>query len=131
MPWSIPSLGTAQVPSPVATLAYISDADPSFSRIQVQLPTLEKAGPRSHLFFDPSKVTAGIVTCGGLCPALNDVIRSLVNTLYYKYGVKKVLGFKYGYSGLNPATSVGDFAWSCFPWFTVHKECRNTVVAIT
>jgi len=60
----------------------------------------EAAGPRSRIFFDPSRVTAGIVTCGGLCPGLNDVIRSLVMTLTYGYGVPRILGFRYGYAGL-------------------------------
>ena len=63
---------------------------------------LEKAGPRARLFFDPKKTTVGIVTCGGLCPGLNNVIRSLVLHLHHKYGVPKVLGFRYGYEGLSP-----------------------------
>ena len=46
--------------------------------------SLEVAGPREHIFFDPSRTTAGIVTCGGLCPGLNDVIRSLVMQLYHR-----------------------------------------------
>lgn len=64
--------------------------------------TFEAAGPRRKLFFDPSGVTAGIVTCGGLCPGLNDVIRSIVLALHYGYGVRRVLGFRYGYAGLTP-----------------------------
>ena len=45
------------------------------------------AGPRTELFFDPSQLTCGIVTCGGLCPGLNDVIRALTLTLIHRYGV--------------------------------------------
>jgi len=63
-------------------------------------PAFEPAGARQHIFFEPSKVTAGIVTCGGLCPGLNDVIRSLVMTLSYHYGVERIVGFRYGYAGL-------------------------------
>jgi 6-phosphofructokinase 1 len=63
-------------------------------------PAFEPAGARHTLFFDPATVTAGIVTCGGLCPGLNDVIRSVVMTLSYTYGVKRILGFCYGYAGL-------------------------------
>ncbi len=63
---------------------------------------LEKAGPRQRIFFDPSKVCAGIVTCGGLCPGLNDVIRSIVMTMWYQYGVKRLFGIPYGYSGFLP-----------------------------
>ncbi|MCP4268095.1 MAG: ATP-dependent 6-phosphofructokinase, partial [Candidatus Brocadiaceae bacterium] len=60
---------------------------------------IEKAGPRQNIFFDPSKVHAGIVTCGGLCPGLNDVIRAIVMTLWYRYGTKRISGFMYGYRG--------------------------------
>ncbi|MEN7972373.1 MAG: ATP-dependent 6-phosphofructokinase [Verrucomicrobiota bacterium] len=61
---------------------------------------LELAGPREKLFFNPKETTVGIVTCGGLCPGLNDVIRSLTFCALESYGVKRVLGFKYGYEGL-------------------------------
>jgi 6-phosphofructokinase 1 len=60
----------------------------------------ELAGPRENLFFDPAETTVGIVTCGGLCPGLNDVIRALTFCSLEGYGVKRVLGFKYGYEGL-------------------------------
>jgi 6-phosphofructokinase 1 len=63
----------------------------------------EVAGPRERLFFDPSEVRAGIVTCGGLCPGLNNVIRSLFLELRFGYGVREVLGFRGGYQGLDPA----------------------------
>ena len=62
----------------------------------------ELAGARKKLFFDPKRTRAGIVTCGGLCPGLNDVIRSLFLELYHAYGVKEVLGFRGGYQGLEP-----------------------------
>jgi 6-phosphofructokinase 1 len=62
--------------------------------------TFEKAGPRENIFFEPAKTKVGIVTCGGLCPGLNNVIRSLVNELYYRYGISRVFGIKYGYEGL-------------------------------
>ena len=62
----------------------------------------ELAGARTKLFFDPKRTRAGIVTCGGLCPGLNDVIRSLFLELYHAYGVKEVLGFRGGYQGLEP-----------------------------
>lgn len=65
-----------------------------------QSPQLEKAGPREKLFFDPSQVHAAIVTCGGLCPGLNDVIRAIVMTLWEHYGVRRVSGFRYGYRGM-------------------------------
>ncbi|MBN1794184.1 MAG: ATP-dependent 6-phosphofructokinase [Candidatus Omnitrophica bacterium] len=64
-------------------------------------PMFEAAGPRKKIFFDPASLTCGIVTCGGLCPGLNDVVRSITLTLLLQYGVKKVLGFRYGYGGLS------------------------------
>jgi len=61
--------------------------------------SFEKAGPRENIFFEPAKTKVGIVTCGGLCPGLNNVIRSIVNELHYRYGVTRILGIKYGYEG--------------------------------
>jgi 6-phosphofructokinase 1 len=63
----------------------------------------EAAGPRESIFFDPAKTTAAIVTCGGLCPGINDVIRSLTLTLWHRYGVRNVIGYRYGYSALGGA----------------------------
>jgi 6-phosphofructokinase 1 len=62
----------------------------------------EPGGPRSELFFDPGVTTAAIVTCGGLCPGLNNVIRGLVVELIGRYGVREVVGFRNGYRGLTP-----------------------------
>jgi 6-phosphofructokinase 1 len=62
----------------------------------------EAAGPRRQIFFDPKETTCAIVTCGGLCPGLNDVIRSVVMQAYYRYGVPRTLGIPYGFEGLVP-----------------------------
>jgi 6-phosphofructokinase 1 len=62
--------------------------------------SIEKAGPRENIFFEPAKTKVAIVTCGGLCPGLNNVIRSLVYELHYRYGVSRILGIKYGFEGL-------------------------------
>lgn len=61
---------------------------------------LEKAGPREQIFFEPSRVRAAVLTAGGLCPGLNDVIRSVVMTLWYRYGVREIEGIRFGYLGL-------------------------------
>ncbi len=66
----------------------------------------EKAGAREKIYFDPAKVRAGVVTCGGISPGLNDVIRALFMELFYVYGVRDILGFRYGLRGLNPANSL-------------------------
>lgn len=65
--------------------------------------SFELAGPRHKLFFDPATTCAAIITCGGLCPGINNVIRSLVQELSLNYGVPRILGIRYGYQGLNPA----------------------------
>ena len=59
------------------------------------------AGAREKIYFDPEKLNCGIVTCGGLCPGLNDVIRTVTLALLWQYDVKKVYGFRYGYAGLS------------------------------
>jgi len=58
-----------------------------------------RAGPREKVYFAPEEVHAAIVTCGGLCPGINDVIRSIVGTLEEGYGVSKISGIRYGFSG--------------------------------
>jgi 6-phosphofructokinase 1 len=64
--------------------------------------SFEKAGPRENIFFEPAKTKVAIVTCGGLCPGLNNVIRSIVNELTYRYGINRILGIQYGFEGLIP-----------------------------
>ena len=64
--------------------------------------SFEEAGPRRKIYFDPIKVKAGILTAGGLCPGLNDVIRSLVLAMHYLYGVRNIFGIRHGYQGLIP-----------------------------
>ncbi len=100
-------LGEATFPSPIKRI--LSDKLRVSEEIEhdpdlIPSPGLqfELAGPRKNLFFDPKKVRAGIVTCGGLCPGLNDVIRSVFNELNYAYGISDVLGFIGGYKGLDP-----------------------------
>jgi 6-phosphofructokinase 1 len=65
-----------------------------------ELPSLEPGGPREYIYFDPARTRVGIVTCGGLCPGLNNVIRSLVLELSENYGITDIVGFRNGYRGL-------------------------------
>jgi 6-phosphofructokinase 1 len=65
-----------------------------------ELPMFEKAGPRRKIFFEPADLSCGIVTCGGLCPGLNDVVRTITLSLFWQYGVRNIYGFRYGYAGL-------------------------------
>ncbi|KAA1424583.1 ATP-dependent 6-phosphofructokinase [Mumia zhuanghuii] len=65
-------------------------------------PSFEPGGPRARIFHDPATTHVGVVTCGGLCPGLNDVIRAVTLELYTHYGVTRVTGFRNGYAGLVP-----------------------------
>ena len=62
--------------------------------------SFEPAGPRARIFFEPQRLTCGILTCGGLCPGLNNVVRAIVLRLAYGYRVRRIYGFRYGYAGL-------------------------------
>jgi 6-phosphofructokinase 1 len=104
---NVPDLGPVQHPSPLKRWVNDTDRVPAdIVRTADTRPTdglvFELAGPREQLFFHPPDTRAGIVTCGGLCPGLNDVIRSLFYEMHHAYGVKEVLGFRWGYQGLDP-----------------------------
>ncbi len=104
----IASLGEPRFPSPITASAGPERFVPS----EIQWPgdglpppplhLFEKAGPRRDLFFAPERTRAAIVTCGGLCPGLNNVIRSITRELRFAYGVKTVIGIRGGYRGLDP-----------------------------
>ena len=105
---NITVLGEPRFPSPIRHIVSDNLRVPEQIVRDPQAPPapellFELAGPRAKLFFDPKQTRAGIVTCGGLCPGLNDVIRSLFLELHHAYGVKEVLGFRGGYQGLDPA----------------------------
>ncbi len=111
---TIQHLGLCQYASPLhhiggAEVPFKTDADRilyenthrSDAPVSNELPvSFEEAGPREKIFFDAARTTVGIVTCGGLCPGLNDIIRGIVNQCHYQYGVTKIYGFRYGYEGL-------------------------------
>jgi 6-phosphofructokinase 1 len=66
-----------------------------------EVPSFEKAGARQTILHDPAKTKAALITCGGLCPGLNNVIKGLVNILEKSYGIQEILGIRYGYKGLT------------------------------
>lgn len=76
------------------------DAAISSDSVDKKLDTLEVSGPHRRIFFDPADTRVAIVTCGGLCPGLNDVIRATTMVFWHRYGVKDILGIRYGYEGL-------------------------------
>ena len=109
--FEVSRLGDCRIPSPMKGSPFIKEHEhllyhsslpeiESYLKTGAQPPCFEPAGPRERIYFDPSTLTCGIVTCGGLCPGINDVIRAIVMSLFYHYGVKTVLGFRYGYEGL-------------------------------
>jgi 6-phosphofructokinase 1 len=111
--FTIQSLGACTIPSPVSVSYFTSDEKKilfnnylhQYNRLKSPdgCPlSVEVAGPREKIFFDTSKTKAAIVTCGGLCPGINDVIRSLVMELYHRYGVRNIAGIKYGFQGMIP-----------------------------
>jgi 6-phosphofructokinase 1 len=85
-------------------VAYFTDPRPNQELLAQGLPppAFVAAGPRRRLYHDAAWTRAAIVTCGGLCPGINDVIKALVNTLFFTYGVDNVFGIPYGYRGLAP-----------------------------
>lgn len=109
---SIPTLGPAEVPSPLGLSTVhgdgVSDYTPDDSKIAVSPSgrdadyAFEAAGARQHNYFKSEDVAAGIVTCGGLCPGMNNVIRALVMQLWHGFGVRRIIGFPFGYRGLTP-----------------------------
>jgi len=123
-PTEIPALGEPKVQSPIAKYSMVDRNSrvleksfvPDTNRVLVhdsleyfeglapgEPPlALEMAGPRSQIYFDPSKVHCAIVTCGGLCPGTNDVIRAIVLELYHIYGVRHIYGVCYGFQGFIP-----------------------------
>ena len=110
---SIETVGKGTLKSPMKGIQFVSEEDrigltTDVRRIQdfynkgIAVPSLEAAGPRETIFHDPAWTRAGIVTCGGLCPGLNNVIKGLVQVLWFDYGVRNIFGIPYGYRGLNP-----------------------------
>ena len=108
----IEKLGRCSVSSPMPRGQFVTDEDRVLYHGTLKeaedcinagrsLPSFEMAGPREKLYFDPSKLKCGIVTCGGICPGLNDVIRAIVLSLHYHYKVGTLFGFRYGYEGIS------------------------------
>jgi 6-phosphofructokinase 1 len=118
---AVQSLGPCRIDSPLRSLIesrqttkhYVAEDDRVLFHDTVQLvgsagvpladlPGFEPAGPRRQIFFEPAKMRIGIVTCGGLCPGINDVIRGIVMEASFHYGVQRIHGFKNGFQGFIP-----------------------------
>jgi len=117
--FTVESLGERNIKSPIVMSTQAGDGaanyvtDDQFIRLSTSVNigkqeaidrshVLERAGPREMIYFTPAHVHAGIVSCGGLCPGINDVIRAVVRCLWYRYGVRRISGIQYGYLGFLP-----------------------------
>lgn len=113
--YDIETLGECRVPTPLQLAdelnlvddddrllaqPFVAEALDAMSK-GVPLDGFELAGPRRRLFFDPARTRAAIVTCGGLCPGINAVVRSITLQLWHRYGCREVLGIRNGYPGLG------------------------------
>jgi len=122
--FTIEELGKRSIKSPIVMSKTLGDkianyvTDDQFLRFSTEVkpgpqPPLKKsqmlecAGPREMIYFTPAHVHAGIVSCGGLCPGINDVIRAIVRCLWYRYGVTRISGIRYGYKGFLPESQFG------------------------
>ncbi len=117
----VQTLGECKIPSPIKLSSVQNDSianyvrddehilydilvEPEDPRPNAEYGIIQNAGPREKIYFNPRHVHAGILTCGGLCPGLNDVIRALVRALTNRYGVTRITGIRWGYHGF-----LGDF----------------------
>ncbi len=120
MNFNIKTLGECRIKSPLlkkiegSDINFVSDSKRMIYNVMIDstksdspdiLKTFELAGPRKNIYFEPENTVSAIVTCGGLCPGLNDVIRSIVMESHYRYGASRIYGIRYGYNGLNPANN--------------------------
>ena len=107
----VDTLGECKITSPIRHHDFIQDGERVLATENETLmrtlekrlghaPSFERAGPLAKIFHDPSWTRVGIVTAGGLCPGLNNVIKGLVEILTFDYGVKTIYGIRYGYAGL-------------------------------
>ena len=118
---NIPNLGPCRFPSPAWQRAFSAegggwhcdgdrillndhiDAVRVAMSSDIEPPSIELAGPRGNVYFQPAHSCCAIITCGGLCPGINDVIRAIVMQAHYAYGIRQILGIPYGFEGLDPA----------------------------
>lgn len=117
--FNVDSLGVAKLRTPISMSKVIGDGfanyvsdddrvlfsvatrvDESGNRVPARSETMELAGPREKIYFNPKHVHVAIATCGGICPGLNNVIRAVVRCFWYRYGVRRISGVQYGYNGL-------------------------------
>ncbi len=109
---AIQQVGVPKIPSPLPLCRFVgqneaielnlTEEEADIEGVSNVPITFEKAGPREKTYFDTSKVKCAIVTCGGLCPGINDVIRAIVMEATHHYHVASVIGIRYGLQGFIP-----------------------------
>ena len=131
--FTVETLGDPSVPTTTRRKPYIkedeviafsSQAKNIFHQIEhcKIFPGFEKAGPRELLFHHPNHLKAGIITCGGLCPGLNNVIKGVVNTLEKEYGITEIIGIRYGYKGLTKKATTAAITLNSEVVDQIHKQ---------
>ena len=109
----VPRLGECKIPSPVRHHEFVDEGELILLTENCSLlkhlteklgrePSFERAGPHAKIYHDPSWTRVGILTAGGLCPGLNNVIKGLVEILAFDYGIKTIFGIRFGFAGLSP-----------------------------
>lgn len=112
--FNVGCLGECHIDSPVKGSSFVEEGERNALTTDMaivanllaegrEVPSFEKAGPRKKIFHDPAWTRAAVVTCGGLCPGLNDVIKGLVQILWFEYGVRHIFGIRYGLQGFIPS----------------------------
>jgi 6-phosphofructokinase 1 len=141
---SIMTLGPAKISSPIEARAakgetrpFVSDKDRILvnlfesdvmkaARNGKKLLSFEHAGPRRKIYFDPSKLRCAVVSCGGLCPGTNDIVRGIVLALHHSYGVRNIYGIRYGLEGF--ISSYGHELMELTPESVLHIHERGGTV---
>lgn len=116
-PWIEDDARVAVPTDPDEILACLADGG--------EIPSFLASGKREKLLFDPAETTLGVVTCGGLCPGLNDVIRAATRVALRRYGIHRVLGFRFGYEGIPTTGGHEPVPLTLERVATVHREAGS------
>jgi 6-phosphofructokinase 1 len=133
---TVTRLGPCAVTSPLRLSTVAGDFVPDYraddARVLVDVDlvgdeqpstlTFAAAGAREKIHFDPAELRAAVVTCGGLCPGINNVVRSMVFELWFKYGVRDITGFRYGFEGIVPGVGLPPMALNPDAVRDIHKQ---------
>ena len=133
--FNVDSLGERRIPSPLKgqRMQYVDDDERIVVASEIkaleacrtesgEIPSMEMAGPRAQIFHPHHLTRAAVITCGGLCPGLNSVIKGVVETLNQEYGIKDVVGIPFGYAGLADPESYPPVMLDADKVDTIHMD---------